>query len=104
MRLVIRQFGGAEIAEVKHDAAGRLRMDVWAPHLEDDLRTMLDRLGKHSLPLRTDPQVGNGRGVAGSALVRQVSPPDPDFLQALVQALPDERIDGRRLRGVLMEG
>ena len=61
MRLVIRQFGGAEVAEVKHDAAGRLQMDVWAPRLEDDLRTMLDRLGQRSLPLRIDPQGENGQ-------------------------------------------
>ena len=102
-KLMIRQFGGSEIAEVSQDAAGRLQLTVLAPELEEELRALLVRLSAGPLPLRTGRRVETPKGTAHQTIVRQVSPTDPDFLGALSDALTREQVGGRRVRGVLME-
>lgn len=102
-KLTIRQFGGPDIAKVSQDAAGRLQLTVLAPELEEELRTLLARLSAGPLPLRTGRRVETPEGAAHQTVIRQVPPTAPDFLAALSDALTQERVGGRRVRGVLME-
>jgi len=102
-KLIIRQFGGPDIAEVSLNAAGQLQLTALAPELEGELRAMLGRLSAGPLPLRTGQRVRTPKGIAHQTVIRQVSPLDPDFLRALSDALTRERIGGQRVRGVLME-
>lgn len=102
-KLMIRQFGGPDIAKVSRDAAGQLQLTVLAPELEEELRALLARLSAGPLPLRTGRRVETPKGAAHQTVIRQVSPIDPDFLGALSDALTRERVGGRRVRGVLME-
>jgi hypothetical protein len=102
-KLVIRQFGGSDIAELRQDDAGRLRLDVFVPELEEEMRALINRLSTGTLTLRTGERVKTARGHAHQTVVRKVPPGDPDFLKALSDALARERVGGRRVRGVLTE-
>jgi hypothetical protein len=102
-RLVIRQFGGPDIAEVSQNAAKRLQLVVLVPELEEELRMLLARLSAGPLPLRTGRRVEARGTTAHETVVRQVSSTDPGFLGALSDALARERVGGRRVRGVLVE-
>jgi len=103
MKLMIRQFGGSDIAEVSRDAAGQLQLDVLAPELEVELQMLFARLNVGPLELRTGQRVKTPQGAAHQTTIRQVFPGDPDFLRALSDALSRERVAGRRVRGILME-
>jgi hypothetical protein len=102
-KLMIRQFGGTNIARVSQDATGQLTLIVLVPELAEELQAMFSRLSVGPLPLRRGRRLGTPQGIAHETVVRQVSPTDPDFLAALSDRLVEERIGGKRVRGVLME-
>jgi hypothetical protein len=102
-KLLVRQFGGLDIAEVHRDETGRLKLIILAPQLEAELRAMFDRLGANPLPLRSGQQLQGPRGITYHTVVRHVSPAEPDFLAALSDRLAREQIGGKRVRGVLIE-
>lgn len=102
-KLIIRQLGGSDIAEVQQDSNGHFTLQTLVQEFDSELRAMLTRLSANPLPLRTGREIETPHGPAHQTIVRHVAPADPDFLAAMAAALDKEKIGGQRVRGIVLK-
>lgn len=100
-KLIVQQFGKAKVGTVFQERDGSLTVKGETPELEQALRALIARIATGPLTYHTGRQVKTEQGVKHITVKKTVKQGDPDYLNALADALPKHKLLGKRVRGIV---
>ncbi|HIQ05378.1 MAG TPA: hypothetical protein EYH31_06735 [Anaerolineae bacterium] len=97
----MQQFGHVKVGTVIQERDGSLTVRGETPEFEKALRALIARIATDSLTYRTGRQVRTEQGVKHITVKKRVKQGDPDYLNALADALLKHKLLGKRIRGIV---
>lgn len=103
--VVVRKFGGDEIGRITQSVSGDIVIEATTDEIRVQLLTIIERLRQQPLVLRSGVEIVEGDEVIHSTVITECQPGNRLYLRALADALlaPENRVDGKRIRGVFVE-
>lgn len=98
-KLTVLQFGGTKLGTVIQEPDGALTVEGETPEVEAALRALVEQIASAPLSYRTGRQVETDEGVKRITVKKTVKRGEPDYLNALADALPRYTLLGKRIRG-----
>jgi len=100
-KLTVQLFGKVKVGTVIQERDGSLTVKGETPELEQALRTLMAQIATDPLTYYTGRRVKTDQGVKYITVKKTVKRGDPDYLNALADALPEHKLLGKRIRGIV---
>ena len=104
-KLILKQFGGPEIASVYQSPDGKYSIEVLAAGLQAEIYELVGQMSQKSFLLTGGFARKQDQAIVNITTSREVAPGDPDYLSALADALSDPtcKVQGKRVRAYLVK-
>jgi hypothetical protein len=105
-KLILKQYGGPEIAAITQAVDGKLLVETLVDGLQAEIEDLVQRVSRQGpLTLIGGYEENKGRGPIHITTSRMVAPGDPNYLRALADALSKQSgmIQNKRVRAYVVE-